>query len=198
MSALGSDVVGGRHEVTFALNGREVTVEVADRTNLVDTLRDHLDLTGTHVGCEHGVCGACTVLLDGRPVRACLLFAVQVEGASVTTIEGLRGAPEGLRDAPGGLRGAPGGLRDAPGELRDAQGALHPVQDAFRECHALQCGFCTPGMILTVTAFLAEHPDPSDHDVREAISGNLCMCTGYQNIVRATLLAARLLREARP
>jgi carbon-monoxide dehydrogenase small subunit len=170
VSALGGDVVGGRHAVTFVLNGREVTVEVPDRTNLVDTLREHLDLTGTHVGCEHGVCGACTVLLDGRPVRACLLFAVQVAGAHVTTIEGLRGA----------------------------EGALHPVQEAFRECHALQCGFCTPGMVLTVRAFLAEHPDPSEGEVREAIAGNLCMCTGYQNIIRAARLAARRLREDRP
>jgi len=156
--------------VTFVLNGREVTVDVHDRTNLVDALRDHLNLTGTHVGCEHGVCGACTVLLEGHPVRACLLFAVQLEGAQVTTIEGLRGAG----------------------------GALHPVQEAFRECHALQCGFCTPGMVLTVTAFLADHPDPSDDDVRETIAGNLCMCTGYQNIVRAARLAAHRLREVRP
>ena len=155
--------------VTFALNGREVTVGVHDRTSLVDALRDHLNLTGTHVGCEQGVCGACTVLLEGHPVRACLLFAVQLEGAQVTTIEGLRGAGE----------------------------ALHPVQEAFRESHALQCGFCTPGMILTVTALLADHPDPTDDDVREAIAGNLCMCTGYQNIVRAARMAAQRLREAR-
>jgi carbon-monoxide dehydrogenase small subunit len=160
----------GRRAVTFLLNGCEVTVDVPDRTSLVDALREHLDLTGTHVGCEHGVCGACTVLLEGQPVRACLMFAVQVEGAQVTTIEGLRGA----------------------------DGALHPVQDAFRECHALQCGFCTPGMVLTVAAFLADHPHPSDDDVREAIAGNLCMCTGYQNIVRAARLAARRLREVPP
>jgi len=148
---------GDRHEVTLVLNGRQVTIDVATRTNLVDALRDGLGLTGTHVGCEHGVCGACTVLLEGQAVRACLLFAVQVEGARVTTIEGLHGAG----------------------------GALHPVQEAFSECHALQCGFCTPGMILTVTAFLADHPDPTDDEVREAIAGNLCMCTGYVNIVRA-------------
>jgi carbon-monoxide dehydrogenase small subunit len=158
---------GDRQGVTFFLNDREVTLEVATRTSLVDALRDD-GLTGTHVGCEHGVCGACTVLLDGNAVRACLLFAVQVEGARVTTIEGLHGA----------------------------EGALHPVQEAFRECHALQCGFCTPGMILTVTAFLADHPDPTDDAVREAIAGNLCMCTGYHNIVRAARTAARRLREA--
>jgi aerobic carbon-monoxide dehydrogenase small subunit len=157
-------------EVTFVLNGGEVTVEVSPRTSLVDALRDQLRLTGTHVGCEHGVCGACTVLLDGQPVRGCLLFAVQVEGAGVTTIEGLRGAG----------------------------GGLHPVQEAFAACHALQCGFCTPGMVLTVAAFLDEHPDPTDADVREAIAGNLCMCTGYQNIVRAARQAARGLRASRP
>jgi len=154
--------------VTFVLNDRQVTFDVGTRTSLVDALRDDLGLTGTHVGCEHGVCGACTVLLDGQAVRACLLFAVQAEGARVTTIEGLRGT----------------------------DGALHPIQEAFSECHALQCGFCTPGMILTVTAFLADHPDPTDDDVREAIAGNLCMCTGYHNIVRAARAAARRLREA--
>jgi carbon-monoxide dehydrogenase small subunit len=154
---------------TFVLNEREVTLDVAPRTSLVDAVREHLGLTGTHVGCEHGVCGACTVLLDGHAVRGCLLFAVQVEGARVTTIEGLGGA----------------------------DGALHPVQEAFREHHALQCGFCTPGMILTVTAFLVDRPDPTDDEIREAIAGNLCMCTGYQNIVRAARAAARGLREAR-
>jgi carbon-monoxide dehydrogenase small subunit len=159
---------GDRQEVTFHLNDREVTVEVATRSSLVDALRESLGLTGTHVGCEHGVCGACTVLLDGHAVRGCLLFAVQVEGARVTTIEGLTGG----------------------------DGALHPVQEAFRECHALQCGFCTPGMILTVMALLADSPDPSDEQVREAIAGNLCMCTGYQNIVRAARTAAQRLREA--
>jgi carbon-monoxide dehydrogenase small subunit len=156
------------HEVRFFVNDAEVTLDVASRTSLVDALRDQLGLTGTHVGCEHGVCGACTVLLDGEPVRGCLLFAVQVEGARVTTIEG----------------------------LRDADGSLHPVQEAFRECHALQCGFCTPGMILTLTAFLADHPEPTDDEIREAIAANLCMCTGYQNIVRAAHAAARRMAEA--
>jgi aerobic carbon-monoxide dehydrogenase small subunit len=155
--------------VTFVLNERQVTLDVAPRTSLVDALREELGLTGTHVGCEHGVCGACTVLLDDQAVRGCLLFAVQVEGARVTTIEGLGGA----------------------------DGALHPVQEAFRECHALQCGFCTPGMILTVAAFLADHPDPSDEDAREAIAANLCMCTGYHNIVRAVRAAAGRLGPAR-
>ena len=169
MSVADVAVAGGRHAVTFVLNGREVTVEVADRTNLVDALREHLDLTGTHVGCEHGVCGACTVLLDGRPVRGCLVFTVQVAGAQVTTIEG----------------------------LRTPNGALHPVQEAFRECHALQCGFCTPGMVLTVAALVADIPDPTEDQVREAIAGNLCMCTGYQNIVHAGREAARRMREAR-
>jgi carbon-monoxide dehydrogenase small subunit len=154
-----------RHVVTFVLNEAPVTLEVASRTNLVDALRDQLGLTGTHVGCEHGVCGACTVLVDGQAVRGCLMFAVQAQGARITTIEGLRGA----------------------------EGVLHPIQEAFRECHALQCGFCTPGMILTLTAFLADHPDPTSEEIREAIAGNLCMCTGYQNIVHAAHAAARRL-----
>ena len=162
--------MSGAHAVTFVLNDREVTLEVADRTNLVDALREHLDLTGTHVGCEHGVCGACTVLLDGRPVRGCLVFTVQVEGARVTTIEGLRAA----------------------------NGALHPVQDAFRECHALQCGFCTPGMLMTSSALLARNKSPDEGEIRRAISGNLCRCTGYQNIVRAALRAAEDRSKAVP
>jgi len=151
-----------RHEVNFHVNGRPVSVAVSARTSLADALRNELDLTGTHIGCEHGVCGACTVLLDGQPVRSCLMFAVQLEGAAVTTIEGLKAA----------------------------EGKLHPVQDAFRECHALQCGFCTPGMVLTVAAFLERNAAPTEAEVREAIAGNLCMCTGYQNIVRAALRAA--------
>ena len=151
--------------VAFTVNDAAVTLDVAPRTSLVDALRDQLGLTGTHVGCEHGVCGACTVLLDGEPIRGCLLLAVQAEGARVTTIEGLHGAGD----------------------------ALHPVQEAFRECHALQCGFCTPGMILTLTAFLADHPRPTDEQIREAIAGNLCMCTGYHNIIRAAHAAARRL-----
>lgn len=140
------------------------------RRTLADFLRHDLQLTGTHVGCEHGVCGCCTVLLDGLPVRSCLLLAVQAQGAAVTTIEGL-----------------------AP-----AQGSLHPLQLAFVEGHGLQCGFCTPGILLTALVFLREHPDPGEADVREMLAGNLCRCTGYQNIVHSILLAAARLRAGPP
>jgi carbon-monoxide dehydrogenase small subunit len=163
--------VGDRHPVTFHVNDRQVTLSVATRTNLVDALRDGLGLTGTHVGCEHGVCGACTVLLDGDPVRSCLMLAVQVDGAAITTVEGL--APDGER--------------------------LHPVQEAFRLEHGLQCGFCTPGILLTAVALLRETPEPSDEAIRVGLAGNLCRCTGYQNIVRAVRRASRLLAaEAKP
>jgi carbon-monoxide dehydrogenase small subunit len=152
--------------ISTTVNGRVYTATVEPRLLLTDFLRDRLGLTGTHVGCEHGVCGACTVLLDGEPVRACLLFAVQVNGRQIGTIEGL-----------------------APGEDQ-----LHPLQRAFWEKHGLQCGFCTPGILLTLVAFLRECPEPTEQQVREALSGNLCRCTGYQNIVDATLLAAERLR----
>ena len=150
-----------KHAVTFTVNERVVTLDVPARMSLAEALRNELGLTGTHIGCEHGVCGACTVLLDGEAVRSCLLFAVQLEGAAITSIEGL---------------------------ARD--GRQHPVQAAFRACHALQCGFCTPGMVLTIAAHIARTPSVTAEGVREAISGNLCMCTGYQNIVRAALQAA--------
>jgi len=150
-----------KYSVAFTVNGHDVTLDVSARTSLAEALRNELGLTGTHIGCEHGVCGACTILLDGEPVRSCLLFAAQLDGASVISIEGL---------------------------TRDGQ--QHPVQSAFRECHALQCGFCTPGMVLTVAAFLERNRSVTEQSVREAISGNLCMCTGYQNIVRAALRAA--------
>jgi carbon-monoxide dehydrogenase small subunit len=150
--------------IRVTVNGRphEATVEV--RKTLADFLRDDLELTGTHLGCEHGVCGACTVLLDGAAVRSCLLFAAQVNGRHIETVEGL-----------------------ADGET------LNPLQQAFHEHHALQCGFCTPGFLMTVTCFLRECPDPSDAQIREAISGNLCRCTGYKNIVTAVRAAARAL-----
>ncbi len=150
----------------FTVNGLPRTVTVPVRRLLSDCLRHDLGLTGTHVGCEHGVCGCCTVLLDGRPVRSCLLLAVGAAGHDVTTVEG----------------------------LARSDGGLSAVQRAFQDCHGLQCGFCTPGFLTTITAFLAETPDPSEADVVEAISGNLCRCTGYQNIVRATLRAAELRR----
>jgi carbon-monoxide dehydrogenase small subunit len=151
-------------KVTVNGEPREATIE--PRLTLADFLREQCRLTGTHLGCEHGVCGACTVLVDGAAVRACLVFAVQVDGAQITTIEGI-GAPDG---------------------------ELSPVQSAFRDCHALQCGFCTPGFVVSVTAFLRDHPNPSDEEIREALSGNLCRCTGYQSIVEAVHRAAAALR----
>jgi carbon-monoxide dehydrogenase small subunit len=149
----------------LVVNGRPVDRTVAARRSLADVLREDLGLTGTHVGCEHGVCGACTVLVDGRTARACLLFAAQLDGAEITTVEGLTPAD-----------------------------GLSPLQEAFRECHALQCGFCTPGMLATAHELLAENPTPTRDEIREAIAGNLCMCTGYVNIVRAIALAADRLR----
>ena len=148
--------------VTFSVNGEPTRVAVEARKTLADTLREDLGLTGTHVGCEHGVCGACTVLVDGAAVRACLLFAVQLDGAEITTIEG----------------------------LSPADGSLSPVQEAFRNCHGLQCGFCTPGFVVTVTALLADNPTPSEDELRHGLAGNLCRCTGYQGIVAAAREAA--------
>ena len=156
---------GTLHLIEVDVNGKRRVAQVPARLSLVDWLRDELRLTGTHVGCEHGVCGACTVLLDGEPVRSCLLFAVTVDGQSVTTMEGCRSAT-------------------GPG----------PVQRAFMECHGLQCGFCTPGFVTTVTAFLRENPAPTEAEAREAIGGNLCRCTGYQNIVASVLRAAEIIR----
>jgi carbon-monoxide dehydrogenase small subunit len=148
-------------EVSVTVNGEARAETVEPRLTLADFLRERCRLTGTHLGCEHGVCGACTVLVDGRAVRSCLMFAVQADGSEVTTIEGI----------------------SAPGELS-------PVQEAFRDCHGLQCGFCTPGFVVTVTAFLRDNPSPSDDEIREALSGNLCRCTGYQGIVNAVRRAA--------
>ena len=154
--------------VAVTVNGRRYERAVEPRLLLSDFLRRDLGLTGTHVGCEHGVCGACTVLLDSEPVRSCLLLAVQADGHELATVEGL-----------------------APGPDR-----LHPLQEAFWECHALQCGFCTPGFLMTLVPFLAENPDPSEDEVRHALSGNLCRCTGYQHIVDAVLRAAEKARAA--
>ncbi|WP_214320104.1 (2Fe-2S)-binding protein [Nonomuraea sediminis] len=153
-------------DVTLVVNGVTRRVRVPVRRLLSDCLRHDLGLTGTHVGCEHGVCGCCTVLLDGEPVRSCLTFAVTVDGQSITTVEGL---------------------------ARD--GELSPVQRAFAECHGLQCGFCTPGFLCTVTAFLRDNPAPTEEEVLEGISGNLCRCTGYQNITKAVRRAAELIAE---
>jgi aerobic carbon-monoxide dehydrogenase small subunit len=153
-------------EVNLSVNGVQHAREVEPRLLLSDFLRHDLRLTGTHVGCEHGVCGACTVLLDGEAVRSCLLFAVQAHGLEVTTVEAL-----------------------AP-----AEGELHPLQEAFRDAHALQCGFCTPGFLMSLIPFLEGNPEPGDEEIREALSGNLCRCTGYENIVTAVRLAAARLR----
>ena len=152
----------GEVEIEIRVNGAVTRTTVPPRLTLADLLRERCGLTGTHLGCEHGVCGACTVLLDGDAVRSCLVFAVQADGHEVTTIEGL----------------------DGP------DGALSPVQQAFRDHHGLQCGFCTPGFVVTAEAFLRDNPDPTDDEIREALSGNLCRCTGYQGILAALRAAA--------
>jgi len=144
--------------VRTTINGRPYEADVEPRTLLSDFIRHHAGLTGTKVGCEHGVCGACTVQLDGEPVRSCLMLAIQAEGAQIRTIEGLA-------------------ADDAP---------LHPLQQAFHEQHALQCGFCTAGILMTLDAFLREHPEPTEQQVREALAGNLCRCTGYSAMIEAT------------
>jgi carbon-monoxide dehydrogenase small subunit len=148
------------------VNGDRHDVQVEARRTLADALREDCGLTGTHLGCEHGVCGACTVLVDGQPVRACLMLAVQAEGSTVRTVEGL--APD--------------------------DETLHPVQQAFWENHGLQCGFCTPGFLVLAAGYLEEHPDADETEMREVLSSNLCRCTGYQNIVKATMCAARTMR----
>ncbi len=153
-------------EISVTINGAAHTREVETRLNLADFLRHELEMTGTHVGCEHGACGACTVLVDGEAVRSCLMLAVQANGQEVTTVEGLAAD----------------------------DGALHPVQEAFWKNHGLQCGFCTPGMVISVAAFLKDNPDPTEKDVRAALSGNICRCTGYQGIVAAALEAAATMR----
>lgn len=143
--------------VTINVNGTERSAEVDVRTTLADFLRDHLDLTGTHLGCEHGVCGACTILLDDASVRSCLMLAVQAEGATIETVE----------------------------NLASADGELHPIQEAFSAHHALQCGFCTPGFLMSVKEYLSDDPSGDETEIRQRLSGNLCRCTGYQNIVTA-------------
>ena len=161
--------LGNRAIVHLTINGLKITESVEPRLLLSDFLRDQLGLTGTHVGCEHGVCGACTVLLDGEPMRSCLMFAIQTDGMQITTVEGLACGQD-----------------------------LHPVQRAFQEAHGLQCGFCTPGILLTVIPFLDENQNPSEQEVRDLLGGNLCRCTGYQNIIRAVMLAARRYADSKP
>jgi len=154
------------HEITVSVNGVRYRRRVESRTLLSDFLRHDLGLAGTHVGCEHGVCGACTILLDGQPMRSCLMFAVQTDSQEISTVEGLAGM----------------------------DGEYHPLQQAMHDHHGLQCGYCTPGILMTMTAFLDENQSPSEEEVREALSGNLCRCTGYQNIVEAVMTAAKRMR----
>jgi aerobic-type carbon monoxide dehydrogenase small subunit (CoxS/CutS family) len=156
-----------RHKVAVTVNGTRYEREVDSRLLLSDFIRHDLLLAGTHVGCEHGVCGACTILFDGLAVRSCLMLAAQANGHAITTVEGLALDPE----------------------------RLHPLQEAFHECHGLQCGYCTPGILMTMKAFLEENPSPGEPEIREALSGNLCRCTGYQHIVDAVLLAAEKMRS---
>ncbi len=155
-------MIEGLFTVTTSVNGNSYTRVVEPRLLLSDFLRHEIGLTGTHVGCEHGVCGACTILFDGLPMRSCLMFAPQAHGHEIVTVEGLAGDGD----------------------------QMHPLQEAFRDAHGLQCGFCTPGILMTMKAFLDEHPSPSEAEIREALSGNLCRCTGYQHIVEAVALAA--------
>lgn len=150
-----------KYPVTVTVNGRKVTRDVEPRMTVADFLRDELGLTGTHLGCEHGVCGACTVIVDGVSTRTCIMYAPQLDGSDVRTIESITGEGD----------------------------ELHPVLEAFRECHGLQCGFCTPGMVMTIFEFLSEKEGPSLEETRQAISGNLCRCTGYETIVAAVQLA---------
>ena len=153
-------------QVSFSVNGRPERIDVEPRRTLADALREDLGLTGTHLGCEQGVCGACTVLLDGEPVRSCLMLAVQADGSSLTTVEGLAAET----------------------------GELHPLQQAFADCHGLQCGFCTPGFLISALHLLTENPDPTREDIRAGLSGNICRCTGYAGIVNAVRQAAAAIR----
>ena len=158
----------GVREIIVRINGKTYAGRAEVRKTLADFIREDCGLTGTHLGCEHGVCGACTILMNGDAVRSCLLFAVQAEGADLMTVEGL-----------------------ADGDQ------LHPIQQAYWDHHALQCGFCTPGFLMTTQAFLREHPHPTEREIREALAGNLCRCTGYQNIVKAVAAAAEMLAAGR-
>lgn len=159
--------MGTTYPIIVTINGKKLEKQVEPRMLLADFIRHEAGLTGTHVGCEHGVCGACTVLFDGKAVRSCIMLAVQANGHELTTVEG----------------------------LAESEDKLHPIQNAFWEAHGLQCGFCTPGILMTLVPFLEENKNPNEAEVREAISGNLCRCTGYQHIVDATLLAAKKLNE---
>ncbi len=155
--------------VSVSVNGKNHRALVEARKTLADFIREDCNLTGTHLACEHGVCGACTVLVDGQAMRSCLMFAVQAEGSEVTTVEG----------------------------LTPTDGTLNPVQQAFRDCHGLQCGFCTPGFIVSISAYLRDNPDPTEADIRDCLSGNLCRCTGYQQIYESIEEAARRMQQAK-
>lgn len=155
-----------QHSIEFTLNGEKHTAEVEARLLLVDYIRQEAELTGTHVGCEHGVCGACTILVDGQAVRSCLMLAVQADEHDILTVE----------------------------SLAESMDDLHPIQEAFRDAHGLQCGFCTPGILMTLVPFLEKNPNPSDTEIRSAISGNICRCTGYQHIVDAVKIAAEKMK----
>ena len=163
-----SDTIDSTISVSVTVNGRARTITCEPRKLLSDALREDLVLTGTHIGCEHGACGACTILVDGAAVRSCLLFAVQMDGAAITTVEG----------------------------IANADGSLNDVQQAMQDNHGLQCGFCTPGIVVSLTAYLRDNPDPSDDEIRKAISGNLCRCTGYHGIVNAARQACGRLEGA--
>ena len=156
------------HKITMTVNGREVSGYAEARLTLVDFLRDVIGLKGTHIGCEHGVCGACSVIIDGQPARSCLMYAVMAEGLNIKTVEGLEGP----------------------------NGELSPLQDAFWENHAMQCGYCTPGMLIATHALLEENPNPNEDEIREAIGGNLCRCTGSQQIVEAVQMTAKKMRAS--
>ena len=156
-------------KITLTVNGRRYEETVETRHTLADFLRQQLGLTGTHLGCEHGVCGACTILLDGRSARSCLMLAVQANGREIMTVEGI-----------------------APDDK-----TLHPLQEAFRDNHGLQCGFCTPGMLITLLEFLRDNPDPTEQEVRESLEGNLCRCTGYHNIVKSIMAGARAMAASK-
>jgi aerobic carbon-monoxide dehydrogenase small subunit len=156
------------HLVQLSVNGHAIEARVEPRMTLADFLREKVSLTGTHLGCEHGACGACTVLLNAQAVRSCLIFAVQVDGQEVSTVEG----------------------------IASPDGELSPVQAALKECHGLQCGFCTPGFVMSITAMLRDNPNPTEHEIREGLSGNFCRCTGYQSIVNAVHRAAEIMSDA--
>ena len=168
------------HTITLTVNGQKYTRDVEARMLLSDFLRHELGLTGTHVGCEHGVCGACTIMFDGESARSCLTFAVQTDGHEITTVEGL--APPSVSPHFGEMGG-------------EKEGGLHPLQQSFWGAHGLQCGYCTPGILMSMIPFLKQNPNPTEEEIRHALSGNLCRCTGYQHIVDAVRLASEKIRE---